>query len=186
VYLRIAEEVGIDRDKFDTELRSQRYQELVTKDVRYGMGIGVNSTPTFYLNGKLISPRNPLLLDELITQEITKLQTETQKESIKTENKTKTPDNSIVPEVLNIEYTSDGFIPRYAQATLGQPVRWLNKSQDTIRIVQRVSFFTEMEKPVSIPPGGFFTQIMSKVGMWAYEEETSRRYGSVEIQPKSY
>ena len=47
-----AEEVGLDRAKFSTDLASEEVAALVQADVDEAMSIGLNSTPTVLLNGR--------------------------------------------------------------------------------------------------------------------------------------
>ena len=51
---KYAADLGLDTKKFDEELDSGKYAAKVQTDSALGTGLGVNSTPTFYLNGKKI------------------------------------------------------------------------------------------------------------------------------------
>lgn len=48
---RYAEQLGLDLDRFDHELRTEAYRDQVRQHRRAGIGDGVNGTPTFYVNG---------------------------------------------------------------------------------------------------------------------------------------
>jgi protein-disulfide isomerase len=50
-----ATEVGLDRAKFDASLDSGKFAEKVQRDVIDGHKLGVNGTPTLYINGKRVS-----------------------------------------------------------------------------------------------------------------------------------
>ena len=50
-----ATEVGLDRAKFDASLDSGKFAEKVQRDVIDGHKLGVNGTPTVYINGKRVS-----------------------------------------------------------------------------------------------------------------------------------
>jgi protein-disulfide isomerase len=50
-----ASEVGLDRAKFDAALDSGKFAEKVQRDVVDGHRLGVNGTPTLYLNGKRLA-----------------------------------------------------------------------------------------------------------------------------------
>ncbi|HSE17203.1 MAG TPA: thioredoxin domain-containing protein [Pyrinomonadaceae bacterium] len=50
-----ATEVGLDRAKFDASLDSGKFAEKVQRDVIDGHKLGVNGTPTVYINGKRLS-----------------------------------------------------------------------------------------------------------------------------------
>jgi len=51
--------IGLDIDRFNTDRGSDATKERVSRDRDNGLSIGVNSTPTFFLNGeKLQNPRS--------------------------------------------------------------------------------------------------------------------------------
>jgi protein-disulfide isomerase len=50
-----ASEVGLDRARFDAALDSGKFAEKVQRDVVDGRRLGVNGTPTLYVNGKRMS-----------------------------------------------------------------------------------------------------------------------------------
>ena len=53
-----ATELGLDRARFDAALDSGKFAEKVERDVTDGQRLGVNGTPTFYINGKRVSDRS--------------------------------------------------------------------------------------------------------------------------------
>ena len=50
-----ANRVGLDRIKFDSDLNSGRYADKVRRDLEEGSRVGVNATPTLFLNGQRVS-----------------------------------------------------------------------------------------------------------------------------------
>lgn len=59
LFIEYAREIGIDADRFATELNDSALQKAVKDDVRSGNRLGVDSTPSFFLNGqKIRNPRN--------------------------------------------------------------------------------------------------------------------------------
>ncbi len=50
-YLRYAGALDLNMDSFTACLDSQRYQSSVTSELEYAYGLGVQSTPTFFING---------------------------------------------------------------------------------------------------------------------------------------
>ncbi len=59
--------LGLDEGNFRTCLNSNRYNENVQEGLRYGKSAGVNATPTFLINGKLVySDALFATLDELL------------------------------------------------------------------------------------------------------------------------
>ncbi|HYL79806.1 MAG TPA: thioredoxin domain-containing protein [Candidatus Acidoferrum sp.] len=55
-----AEAVGLDLPAFEECLRSEKYRAAVQQDEEAGIHLGVNSTPTFFINGRLFSGAQPL------------------------------------------------------------------------------------------------------------------------------
>src|SRR5581483_7351717 len=52
---KFAKDAGADSKKFDECVKAGKYKEAVQKDMDYGEKIGVKSTPTFFINGQLVS-----------------------------------------------------------------------------------------------------------------------------------
>jgi protein-disulfide isomerase len=52
-----ATQVGLDRAKFDAALDSGQFAEKVQRDFQEGVILGVGSTPTFYVNGRINNDR---------------------------------------------------------------------------------------------------------------------------------
>src|SRR5215213_5585727 len=50
-----ASEVGLDRARFDASLDSGKFAEQVQRDLVDGRKLGINGTPTLYINGKRVS-----------------------------------------------------------------------------------------------------------------------------------
>jgi protein-disulfide isomerase len=56
----LAENLGLHRSPFDACMKENRYREEVLKDLRDGLKLGVNSTPTFFINGHPLVGARPL------------------------------------------------------------------------------------------------------------------------------
>ena len=69
VLIQIAEEIGLDVYRFKVELNAGVYADSVKKDLEEGLKAGVDSTPSFLVDGKLISGAQPFFVFE---QEINK------------------------------------------------------------------------------------------------------------------
>lgn len=68
---KFAKEVGADQQKFNECLNAKKYSKLVQDDLEYGSRLGVRSTPTFFINGKIISGALPLeSFKEIIDEEL--------------------------------------------------------------------------------------------------------------------
>jgi len=65
-----AVELGLDKDQFLEKLEDDSVAELVNKDVASGTKLGVNSTPTFYVNGlKVSAPQLLTAVESLLVHE---------------------------------------------------------------------------------------------------------------------
>ncbi len=65
-----AKTTGLNMDKFNQCVESKKYAKYVSDDIQYGLKIGVQSTPTFLVNGKLIQGARPYQeFKELIEQD---------------------------------------------------------------------------------------------------------------------
>lgn len=52
--VRYADDVGLDRRRFEQCLASRRFAAAVEADVSQGRALGVRGTPTFVINGQLL------------------------------------------------------------------------------------------------------------------------------------
>jgi protein-disulfide isomerase len=65
-FVDYAQLVGVDRREFQQCLRSDRHAEEVTRNLRLGESLGVNSTPTLMLNGERLMVRDYRELEERV------------------------------------------------------------------------------------------------------------------------
>lgn len=70
-FMGIGEELGLDMTKFRTDLESGRYVDRLRRDVDAAQSLGVDATPTFFINGQKrvgVVPYDELkrLIDEAI------------------------------------------------------------------------------------------------------------------------
>lgn len=56
----LAEEAGLDVDRFEEDFNSARYESVVQADFEEGQGLGISGTPTFFINGKVLVGLQPL------------------------------------------------------------------------------------------------------------------------------
>ncbi len=55
IFLGYARELGLDSSKFKTDYNGDAAKAAIKTDYDYGLSLGVNSTPTFYVNGKRVT-----------------------------------------------------------------------------------------------------------------------------------
>lgn len=56
-FVEYAQELGLDTDKFDTDLTSSSIEDHIALDKGDGQALGVNSTPTILINGQVTHAR---------------------------------------------------------------------------------------------------------------------------------
>jgi len=56
----LAEEAGLDVERFRKDLKDARYEAVVQADFRQGQDLGISGTPTFFINGKVLVGLQPL------------------------------------------------------------------------------------------------------------------------------
>lgn len=68
---QIASDVGLDRKKFDECVAAERGKETIEKDLAAGQAAGVNGTPAFFINGRLLDGAQPFeKFQEIIDEEL--------------------------------------------------------------------------------------------------------------------
>ena len=73
LYIKLAEDLGLDIDKFKTCVETNKYAEEVKKDFNYGTQIGVTGTPAFFVNGvKLVGAQPYEAFKNIIDAELAK------------------------------------------------------------------------------------------------------------------
>lgn len=75
LFIEYARSLNLDIEKFKIDLDSKEVQEKVTNDYQNGIRLGVNSTPTFFLNStKLQNPASYEAFKKLLEEGIAKAQ----------------------------------------------------------------------------------------------------------------
>ncbi len=62
-FVSYAKSLGLDATKFQTDYKSASVNDRIQADLKEGQKLGVDSTPTFFLDGKKISNPNPTVAD---------------------------------------------------------------------------------------------------------------------------
>lgn len=68
----IAKELNLDVERFNKKMQDPSLQEIINRDMAEGEKIGVNSTPTIYVNDKLLKDRSLQGVQEVINMELGK------------------------------------------------------------------------------------------------------------------
>lgn len=65
IFIKYASDIGLDVEQFKTDLSSSTLKDRIVADSDGGIKIGIDSTPTFFLNDRAIT--NPKSYDEFIS-----------------------------------------------------------------------------------------------------------------------
>src|SRR3989344_5536021 len=58
LFIKYAGDIGLNIEQLKSDMTSEELKNKVKSDLNSGISAGVNSTPTFFLNGKKISPQS--------------------------------------------------------------------------------------------------------------------------------
>jgi protein-disulfide isomerase len=58
--IALAERTGLDTRRFERDYENARYEPSVRADFHKGLNAGVNGTPTFFINGKMLAGLQPV------------------------------------------------------------------------------------------------------------------------------
>ncbi len=71
-FLNLAKELNLDEDKVKKTLEKDAFKSKIDEDLAEGQRLGVNSTPTFFLNGKKLNLRSFEDLNSAVEEELKK------------------------------------------------------------------------------------------------------------------
>jgi protein-disulfide isomerase len=70
-YLQIAQNLGLDMTAFQDCLTTEKYSAEIQKDSDFALNLGVNSTPTFFINGLAVVGAQPIdVFKQVIDKEL--------------------------------------------------------------------------------------------------------------------
>lgn len=69
---QFATELGLDLERFNTDLKDPALRDKINDDLREGEKAGVHGTPTLFVNGRLLKNKSPSGIQELIDAELKK------------------------------------------------------------------------------------------------------------------
>jgi protein-disulfide isomerase len=58
--IALGRRAGLDAERFERDYENARYEPLVRADFHKGLNAGVNGTPTFFVNGKMLVGLQPV------------------------------------------------------------------------------------------------------------------------------
>jgi protein-disulfide isomerase len=67
--IELARELGLDAAQFEASLTSGRFEPLVQKDLREAQDAGIQGTPTFFINDRILVGAQPLEVFEHIIED---------------------------------------------------------------------------------------------------------------------
>lgn len=71
-----AKQAGLDTAKFDACFKHDKYQDAIRKDIDQGETLGVDGTPTFFINGvRLVGAQPTSAFEKIIDRELARAQT---------------------------------------------------------------------------------------------------------------
>jgi protein-disulfide isomerase len=70
-YLQYAADLGLDGGAFESCLDSGKFDDFIRQDMDFAFNLGVQSTPTFFINGLAVVGAQPLdVFKQVIDQEL--------------------------------------------------------------------------------------------------------------------
>ena len=71
-FMALVKELGVDENKVKQALEKDVYKSKINEDLSEGRGLGVNSTPTFFLNGRKLNLKSFNDLNTIVAEELKK------------------------------------------------------------------------------------------------------------------
>lgn len=69
---KAATKLGLDMKRFETDMNSPETAKLIDDDVAVARAVGVTSTPTFFINGKIVTNRSFDGMKAMVEEELKK------------------------------------------------------------------------------------------------------------------
>lgn len=69
-FAKLAQDIGVNPEKVRSALKDNSYKSQIDKQLSEGFSLGVNSTPTFFLNGKKLNLADFSQLNSIVENEI--------------------------------------------------------------------------------------------------------------------
>lgn len=198
--VKYADFLGMDVNKFKADYKNKTIEDIVNQDVSFGNKIGINATPTYFLNGKQLKLTSVTDLRTQVEQalkdsgiDLSTTQDNQTGNQVSTDQTSDTQQDSAYAQVqsliddhygtLKIDFTDNGFTPRNTQVYAGQKVVWTNTTDNDITFVQLMPKFDSLSKPFVIAAGDAFEFRIPyrEEGLYTYKQEGSDTRASIMI-----
>ena len=71
LYIQYAKDLSLDLTAFESCMSGHKYQEEIQADSDFAINLGINSTPTFFINGLAVVGAQPLnVFQQVIDKEL--------------------------------------------------------------------------------------------------------------------
>ena len=178
--LKYAQELGLDVEKFKDELDNNTHASIVQADIESGNALGVDATPTFYLNGKKLQLTSPSSLFQIVSFEI-----ENAKQLPTTTNERpneQTPAEKLLEQAttsFQISYNGTEFSPDGREVLIGQTVIWVNQAGRTVNLMPTLGTYGDFPETLTLAPNERFEFVMNQPGIFALRDKDNLRTGTV-------
>lgn len=182
-FVRYADILNLDLKQFRADLYDEGIKNQIFLDRTYGENLGVIDTPTFFINGEQIIVKTPQDLKVQIEDELERIGINIAQIKNEAEVKQREQENQAYIDIYNtidqrlgikeIQFVDGNFDPRNTSATAGQLVRYVNNSDETIKIIQIMDKYEALSRGVSLKPGESFEFRLElrRYGLWTYRNE---------------
>lgn len=187
-----AKQLGLNIEQFQKDIAENKFKNEVEEDMKAGTKLGVNATPTFFLNGRRLEIKQFEDLYSEVNLEIQAVKKSSSTPannlaSLEEEEETTLVLPALTPEnqttgYVEITYTSSGFEPDYAVISRGQKIRWTNVTGKEMILRQTGPFYDELKDGVKIDPGQSFDFALYKPVLFSYEEGTTLEFGQISVR----
>jgi predicted DsbA family dithiol-disulfide isomerase len=197
--IRYAEMIELDLQKFETDLNDNRFASMVNEDLSAARNLGLTFTPTFFLNGKLMSYstfedfENQILAElERYSHLLDNVNESTQSNEVLGITRPASPTTSEADQeyydyiddlygILEISYTDEGFSPNRSNAAVGRLVRFSNDTDNEITLVQATDVYEVFKRGVILQPGESFEIRLTELKLFNIREKETQRLSSTTV-----
>lgn len=190
-----AERVGLDMEKFKADLDDPKYNNEVAEDNALAARLGLNSTPSFILNNRLLRLTTFDDLEKQVRAEIESTGVSLDGISLgpivnEVSESTASNNGSAVPTpeqiaidqkygTAVIEFDGTFFKPGTLRAVTGQKAKFVNISDREMELEQIMGLYNEFPRQLILNPGDEFEFRIKHKELWTYKDRNYRIYGSI-------